>query len=61
VLALIGTSAVVDGLSRLAEALGLPALTVSPWVLAAQAGAGVALPLAAAAITLMRHAAVEEE
>jgi cell division transport system permease protein len=61
VLALIGTSAVVDGLSRLAEALGLPALTVSPGVLAAQAGAGVVLPLAAATITLMRHAAVGDE
>lgn len=61
VLAVLGTSAVVDGLSSLAEVLGLPALTVAPGLLAAQAGAGVALPLAAAAITLMRHAAVEDE
>jgi cell division protein FtsX len=61
VLAVLGTSTVVDGLSRLAEALGLPALTVSPGLLAAQAGVGVVLPLAAAAITLMRHAAGDDE
>jgi cell division transport system permease protein len=61
VLAVLGTSAVVDGLSGLAGVLGLPPVTVSPWLLAAQAGVGVALPLAAAAITLMRHAAVEGE
>ncbi|HPA79862.1 MAG TPA: hypothetical protein PLS95_03545 [Thermoanaerobaculales bacterium] len=60
-LALLGTTAVLDGLSRLAEVVGLPALTVSPAVLAAQAGAGLVLPLGAAAVTLMRHAAVGEE
>jgi len=60
-LAALGTSAVVEALSGMAEVLGLPGLTVSPGLLAAQAGAGVVLPLAAAAITLMRHAAVDDE
>jgi hypothetical protein len=60
-LAVLGTTAVIDGLSRLAEVLGLPALTVSPGLLAAQAGAGVVLPLVSAAVTLMRHAAVDDD
>jgi len=60
-LAVLGTTAVVNGLSQLAEVLGLPALTVSPGLLAAQAGAGVVLPLVAATVTLMRHAAVDED
>jgi cell division protein FtsX len=60
-LAALGTSAVVEALSGMAEVLGLPGLTVSPGLLAAQAGAGVVLPLAAAVITLMRHAAVDDE
>jgi cell division protein FtsX len=60
-LAALGTSAVVEALSGMAEVLGLPGLTVSPGLLAAQAGAGVALPLAAAVITLMRHVAVDDE
>jgi cell division protein FtsX len=60
-LAALGTSAVVEALSGMAEVLGLPGLTVSPGLLAAQAGAGVVLPLAAAVITLMRHAAVDED
>jgi len=60
-LAVLGTTAVIDGLSRLAEVLGLPALTVSPGLLAAQAGAGVVLPLVSATVTLMRHAAVDDD
>jgi cell division transport system permease protein len=60
-LAALGTSAVVEALSGMAKVLGLPGLTVSPGLLVAQAGAGVVLPLAAAAITLMRHAAVDDE
>ena len=60
-LAALGTSALVDALSGLAEVLGLPGLTVSLGLLAAQAGAGVVLPLAAAVITLTRHAAVDDD
>ncbi|PWB75530.1 MAG: hypothetical protein C3F15_06265 [Holophagae bacterium] len=60
-LAALGTSAVAEALSGMAEVLGLPGLTVAPGLLVAQAGAGVVLPLAAAAITLMRHAAVDDE
>jgi len=60
VLAVLATSAVVDGLSRMAAALGLPAVTVSPGLLAAQALVGLVLPLTAAWLTLVRHAAAEE-
>jgi cell division transport system permease protein len=60
-LAALGTSAVLEALSGMAVVLGLPRLGVSPGLLAAQAGAGVVLPLAAAVITLMRHAAVDED
>ena len=60
-LAALGTSTVLEALSGMAVVLGLPRLGVSPGLLAAQAGAGVVLPLAAAVITLMRHAAVDDE
>jgi cell division protein FtsX len=60
-LAALGTSAVVDALSTTAEVLGLPRLSLSLGLLAAQAGAGVLLPLVAAVVTLMRHAAADEE
>jgi cell division protein FtsX len=59
-LAVLATSAVVDGLSRMAAALGLPAVTATPELLTGQALAGLVLPLAAAWITLVRHAAAEE-
>ena len=59
-LAVLATSAVVDGLSRMAAALGLPAVTVSPGLLTAQGLVGVVLPLTAAWVTLVRHAAAED-
>lgn len=59
-LAVVVTSAVVDGLSRLAGVLGLPPLTISAGLLGAQSAVGLLLPLAAAWITLVRHAAAEE-
>jgi cell division protein FtsX len=61
VLAILGTLTVTDWLSRLTGALALPPVTVSPLILAAQAAVGILLPLAAATITLARHAVVELE
>jgi cell division protein FtsX len=61
VLAVLGTLWMADWLSRLTGALSLPAVAVSPLILAAQAAVGILLPLAAAMITLARHAVVELE
>lgn len=61
VLAIVGTVAVTGALSRFAGALGLPPVTVSPLILVAQGVVSCALPLAAATITLARHAVVELE
>jgi cell division protein FtsX len=61
ILAIVGTLTVAEWLSRLTGALALPPVGVSPLVLVAQAVVGVLLPLAAAAITLARHAVVELE
>jgi len=60
-LAILGTLAVTAALSKFAGALGLPPVKVSSVMLALQGVASCALPLAAAAITLARHAVVELE
>lgn len=60
VLAVLGTTTAVDGLSRLAETLSLPPLAASPGLLAVQGAVGLVLPLAAAWLTLVRHAAAEQ-
>ncbi len=60
-LAIVGTVVVTGGLSRFTAALGLPAVTVNPLILAAEGLVSFVLPLAAAAITLARHAVVELE
>ena len=60
-LSIVGSIVTVAGLSRLSTTLGLPAVTSGFEILALQAGAGLLLPLAAAAITLARHAADEFE
>jgi len=57
VLSIVGSTVIVVGLSRLATTVGLPAITMPTAILGLQAGAGVILPLATAAYTLMRHAA----
>jgi hypothetical protein len=61
ILAIMGTLTVADWLSRLTAALALPPVGVSPLILAGQAAVGILLPLAAAMITLARHAVVELE
>lgn len=50
----------VGWISRLAGPLGLAAGGPPPMVLAAEAGCAIVLPLAAAIITLERHAATED-
>jgi cell division protein FtsX len=60
-LAVAATVAVTGALSRLAAALGLPEIGVSTVILAAEFLVSCALPLAAAAITLARHAVVDLE
>jgi cell division protein FtsX len=56
VLSMVMTAAVMGWLVSLAAPLGLTTPSLTPWVLAAQAVAAVGLPLAAALVTLERHA-----
>jgi len=56
-LSVAGSLTTVSGLSRLASALGLSAISVPPSVLVLQIAASVFLPLLAAVITLARHSA----
>ena len=57
VLSVVGSLATVSGLSKLASALGLSAMSIPPSVLVLQLATAVFLPLLAAVITLARHAA----
>jgi cell division transport system permease protein len=57
VLSVVGSLATVSGLSKLASALGLSAMSIPPSVLGLQLAMGVFLPLLAGVITLARHAA----
>ena len=59
VLSVIGSVVIVRGLSRLAETLGLPAVTLDGRLLILEAAVGLLLPLTAAALTLARHAGHE--
>jgi cell division protein FtsX len=58
-LSVLATISIVQRLSGLTAVLGLPAVTVSPMVLAGQVLLGFALPLAASLITLAHHAATD--
>ncbi|MCW8984431.1 MAG: hypothetical protein OQK55_03745 [Thermoanaerobaculales bacterium] len=57
VFSVVGALVTVSGLSKLASALGLSAMSIPPSVLVLQLAAGVFLPLLAAVVTLARHAA----
>jgi len=57
VLSVVGSLATVSGLSKLASALGLSAMSIPPSVLVLQLATAIFLPLLAAVITLARHAA----
>ena len=61
VLAVFGSLATAEGLSRMVMVLGLPAVTMTPNILVMQLAAAVVLPVVAAAATLARHAAEEFE
>ncbi len=56
-LSVAGSLTTVSGLSKLASALGLSAISIPPSVLVLQLAASVFLPLLAAVITLARHSA----
>jgi cell division protein FtsX len=58
-LAVAGTVLVAGPLSRALGVLGLPGLEVPAGLLALEAASGIGLPLAAALVTLARHAASE--
>jgi len=60
-LAIGGTLALARVFTGLAAALGLPPLAASPWLLASESAVAFALPLAAALLTLARHADSEIE
>jgi cell division transport system permease protein len=55
ILSVVGSVVTVSGLSKLASALGLSAVSVPPSILVLQLAAGVFLPLLAAVATLTRH------
>ncbi len=57
VLSVAGSLTTVSGLSKLASALGLSAISIPPSILVLQIATSVLLPLLAAVITLARHAA----
>ena len=58
-LSVLGSILIVGSLSRLAETLGLPAVTIEGRLLALEATVGLVLPLTAAILTLARHAGHE--
>lgn len=55
-LSVVMTGTVMTWLESLAAPLGMTTPNLTPWLLVAQVAAAVALPLAAALITLERHA-----
>ena len=57
ILSVVGSLTTVSGLSKLASALGLSAISIPPSILVLQIATSVLLPLLAAVITLARHAA----
>jgi cell division transport system permease protein len=57
ILSVVGSLVTVSGLSKLASALGLSAISIPPSVLVLQLAAGVFLPLLAAVVTLARYTA----
>lgn len=57
ILSVMGSLTTVSGLSKLALALGLSAMSIPPSVLGMQLASGILLPLLAAIVTLARHAA----
>lgn len=59
--ALVGTLATTQALSRMVAVLGLPEVVVTPWIVVMQFVSAVLLPVAAAALTLSRHATEEFE
>jgi cell division transport system permease protein len=59
VVAVFGSLAAADGLTRMVTVLGLPEVVVTPGMMAMQLIAAIMLPVAAAAFTLSRHAAEE--
>jgi len=61
VVAVGGALATVRALSRMVTVLGLPEVGLSPGIVVIQVSAAVILPVAAAAITLSRHATEEFE
>ncbi len=59
VVAVFGSLAAADGLTRMVTVLGLPEVVVTRGMMAMQLIAAIMLPVAAAAFTLSRHAAEE--
>jgi cell division transport system permease protein len=58
-LSVAGTVVVIGALAELAEAVGLPPVELSAWVVLLQVGVGILLPLLAGVFTLARHARLE--
>jgi len=58
-LAMLGTNFAVSAFAGIVASLGLPPLVVPPSVLVAEGAAALGLPVAAALLTLARHAADE--
>lgn len=61
VIAVFGSLAAADGLTRMVTVLGLPDVVVTPGILAMELATAVFLPVTAAAFTLSRHATEEFE
>ncbi len=61
VIAVSGSLAAADGLTRMVTVLGLPEVVVTPGILAMQLATAIILPVTAAAFTLSRHAREEFE
>ncbi len=59
VAAVVGSLAATAGLSRMVTVLGMPGVVVTPGMAMIELAAAVLLPVAAAAVTLARHAAEE--
>jgi cell division protein FtsX len=55
VIAPLATVTALDGITHLADSLGLQPMRPSPWLLAAEVAVALALPVAAAWFTLQRH------
>ncbi len=61
VVAVFGSLAAADGLTRMVTVLGLPAVVVTPEIVVMQLIAAIMLPVTAAVLTLARHAREEFE